>query len=188
MPVMPDHWIVETAERDRMIDPFERGQVRSGISYGTSSYGYDFRLADEFKLLDLSTLTEIDPKKANESQFQSMQSDSILIPPGQYALGRSVEYFRIPRSILTFCSGKSTYARSGLIVNVTPFEPEWEGYATLALANCSPLPVRVYANEGIAQLIFLKADSLCRTSYADKQGKYQAQQSITVSKLDSSGS
>lgn len=184
MGVMPDHWICDRAAKDGMIDPFEPAQVRGGISFGTSSYGYDFRLADSFRVPQFDQLTEIDPKSVSADHFAEQTAESILVPPGQFILGRSLEYFRIPRSILTLCTGKSTYARSGLIVNVTPFEPEWEGYATLSLANCSSRPLRVYAFEGIAQLIFLKGDSDCQTSYADKQGKYQAQKEITHSRPD----
>lgn len=166
-----------------MIRPFASRQNRKGISYGLSSYGYDFRVADEFRIFTGLNATEIDPKKTDDGSFILVRGKSVLIPPHSFALARTVEYFKIPRNILTLCVGKSTYARCGLIVNVTPFEPEWEGYATLELSNTSPLPVRVYANEGIAQLIFLEADEVCQVSYADKKGKYQAQKKITFAKI-----
>lgn len=166
-----------------MIRPFASRQNRKGISYGLSSYGYDFRVADEFRIFTGLNATEIDPKKTDDGSFILVRGRSVLIPPHSFALARTVEYFKIPRNILTLCVGKSTYARCGLIVNVTPFEPEWEGYATLELSNTSPLPVRVYANEGIAQLIFLEADEVCQVSYADKKGKYQAQKKITFAKI-----
>jgi dCTP deaminase len=166
-----------------MIRPFASRQIRKGISYGLSSYGYDFRIADEFHVFTGLNATEIDPKELDKAAFTKVKGASILIPAHSFALARTVEYFRIPRSILTICVGKSTYARCGLIVNVTPFEPEWEGYATIELSNTSPLPVRVYANEGIAQLIFLEADEVCEVSYADKKGKYQAQKKITPAKI-----
>jgi dCTP deaminase len=158
-----------------MIRPFSPRQIRNGISYGLSSYGYDFRVANDFQIFTGLNSHEIDPKK--------IKSKSILIPQHSFALARTVEYFKIPRKILTLCVGKSTYARCGLIVNVTPFEPEWEGFATIELSNTSPLPVRVYANEGIAQLIFLESDEVCAISYADKKGKYQAQKKITLAKV-----
>ena len=158
--------------------------MREGvISYGLSSYGYDFRVADEFKIFTGIGTTVIDPKAFDDKAFTTVKAKSILIPPHSFALARTVEYFKIPRSILTLCVGKSTYARCGVIVNVTPFEPEWEGFATLELSNTSPLPVRIYANEGIAQLIFLESDEVCRVSYADKKGKYQAQKKITLAKI-----
>ncbi len=167
-----------------MIAPFTETQVRQGISFGVSSYGYDISLADEFKIFRSDNPSELDPKKDNSDRFASVKSDSIVIPANSFALGRSHEYFNIPRDILTVCFGKSTYARSGVVVNVTPFEPEWEGYATLSLSNTSPAPVRIYAFQGIAQLIFLQSDEECLTSYADKKGKYQSQQTITHSKGD----
>ncbi len=166
-----------------MIRPFSPRQIRKGISYGLSSYGYDFRVADEFRVFTGLNSTEIDPKRHDGAAFTAVKGKSILIPPHSFALARSVEYFKIPRNILTICVGKSTYARCGLIVNVTPFEPEWEGYATVELSNTSSLPVRVYADEGIAQLIFLEADQVCEVSYADKKGKYQAQKRITPAKI-----
>lgn len=171
------------ATKQDMIRPFSSRQVRKGISYGLSSYGYDIRVADEFKIFTGLDATVLDPKNFNEKAFTDVKSKAPLIPPHSVALARTVEYFKIPRNILTICQGKSTYARCGLVVNVTPFEPEWEGYATMALINTSSLPIRVYAGEGIAQLIFLEADELCRTSYADKKGKYQAQKKITTAKI-----
>ncbi len=182
MPVKSDGWIIEMAQRHDMIKPFSAEQVRSGISFGVSSYGYDFRLSDEFKVLDCRAVSEIDPKNSSATHFVDQRADSIVIAPNSFILGRSKEYFKIPREVITICLGKSTYARSGVIVNVTPFEPEWEGYATISLANTAPLPVRVYANEGIAQLIFLQADQECINSYRDKKGKYQRQTGITLSK------
>ncbi len=181
MGVKPDHWIVTMCSEHGMIEPFEPVAVRGGVSYGPSSYGYDFRLADEFQIPPDPTLSDetFDPHDPPADRFERVTADSIVIPAGGYILGRSLEYFRIPRDILTICTGKSTYARLGLIVNVTPFEPEWEGFATLSLVNGSGHPLRVHAGEGIAQLVFLIADEICQTSYADKGGKYQAQQEIT---------
>ena len=184
MPVKSDRWIAEMAEKHEMIKPFSNVQVRQGISFGLSSYGYDISLADEFKVLDLEAIEEIDPKNHSEHTFVDIKADSILIPPNSYILARTREYFKIPRNIITICVGKSTYARSGVVVNVTPFEPEWEGYATISLSNTAPKPARVYANEGIAQLIFLEADEECIQSYRDKKGKYQGQKEITVSKSE----
>ena len=170
-----------------MIEPFAPGRVRPGrISYGVSSYGYDLRVADRFKVFTNVGSQVVDPKAFDEKAFVSVQARSILVPPNSFALATTVEYFRIPRSILTLCVGKSTYARCGIIVNVTPFEPEWEGHATLEISNTSPLPARIYAGEGIAQLIFLEADEVCERSYADKRGKYQAQRDITPPRLDQS--
>jgi len=184
MPVKSDRWIAEMAKKHQMIEPFSETQVRRGISFGLSSYGYDISLADEFKVLSVDRIEEIDPKNHNEHTFTDVKADSILIPANSFILARTREYFRIPRNIITICVGKSTYARSGVVVNVTPFEPEWEGFATISLSNTAPVPARVYANEGIAQLIFLEADEECRQSYRDKKGKYQAQKKITVSKSD----
>ncbi len=172
------------AQKHRMIEPFAEAQVRAGISYGVSCYGYDFRLANEFKRLDPARLTEIDPKSAEAVPWEDVTADSILIPANSFILARSLEYFRIPRNIITICTGKSTYARSGIVVNVTPFEPEWEGFATLSLANTAPVPTRVYAHEGIGQLLFLEATEECQLSYKDKKGKYQSQNEITLSKSD----
>jgi dCTP deaminase len=185
MPIKNDRWIAEMARTRAMIRPFARARVRKGrISYGLSSYGYDIRVADEFKIFTDVGSTIVDPKRFDPASFVNVKAKSVLIPPNSFALGRTVEYFRIPRNILTLCVGKSTYARCGIIVNVTPFEPEWEGFATLEISNTSPLPARVYANEGIAQIIFLETDEICRVSYADKKGKYQAQRSITLPRLD----
>jgi dCTP deaminase len=184
MTVKPDHWIIEMSKNREMIKPFSESQVRRGISFGVSSYGYDISLSDEFKILDTKELKELDPKADSSKFFKDVSGDSVLIPPHSFILARTVEYFKIPRNIITICLGKSTYARCGVIVNVTPFEPEWEGYATISLSNTSPLPVRVYANEGIGQLIFLEATEECKVSYKDKKGKYQAQKKITLSKSD----
>lgn len=186
MSVMSDTWIIEMCQKHEMIKPFAEKQVREGISFGVSSYGYDISLSDEFKIFDSTLVNELDPKKDSSEHFQDFKGSSVLIPPNSFILARTKEYFKIPRNILTICPGKSTYARNGVIVNVTPFEPEWEGYATISLSNTTPVPVRVYANEGIAQLIFLKAEQECLTSYKDKKGKYQAQQEITLSKSDKS--
>jgi dCTP deaminase len=172
------------ARDEKMIDPFEESQVREGvISYGLSSYGYDIRVADEFKIFTNINTTIVDPKNFSRQSFVDFQGPVCIIPPNSFALARTVEYFRIPRSVLTICVGKSTYARCGIIVNVTPFEPEWEGHATLEISNTTPLPARLYAKEGIAQVIFFEADQLCERSYADKQGKYQAQQEITLPRI-----
>jgi dCTP deaminase len=166
-----------------MIEPFADSQVRNGISYGVSSYGYDIRVADEFKIFTNVNSTIVDPKRFDEQSFVDFKGDVCLVPPNSFALARTVEYFRIPRSVLTLCLGKSTYARCGIIVNVTPFEPEWEGTATLEISNTTPLPAKIYANEGIAQVIFFESDEVCQTSYADKKGKYQAQRAITLPKI-----
>jgi len=167
-----------------MIEPFEDRQVREGVvSYGLSSYGYDIRVADEFKVFTNINSTVVDPKNFDARSFVDMKTDVCIIPPNSFALARTLEYFRIPRDVLTVCVGKSTYARCGLIVNVTPFEPEWEGYVTLEISNTTPLPARVYANEGIAQVLFFQSDEPCEVSYADKKGKYQKQQGLTLPRL-----
>ena len=167
-----------------MIEPFEEGQVRSGkVSYGLSSYGYDIRVADEFKIFTNVYSTVVDPKHFDERAFVDFKGEMCIIPPNSFALGRTVEYFRIPRNVLAICVGKSTYARCGIITNITPFEPEWEGYATLEISNTTPLPAMIYAGEGIAQLIFFASDEDCEVSYADKKGKYQKQVGITLAKL-----
>jgi len=184
MAVKPDHWIIEMARNNKMIEPFAEEQVRTGISFGVSCYGYDFRLSNEFKVLALQNTSAIDPKAVHNDLFTDIEADSILLPANSFVLGRSEEYFRIPRGIITVCTGKSTYARCGIIVNVTPFEPEWEGFATISLANTAPVPVRLYAGEGIAQLLFLETSDVCNKSYKDKQGKYQSQEGITLSKLE----
>lgn len=183
--VRSDGWIRRMALEHKMIEPFADGQSRGGaISYGVSAYGYDMRITDEFKVFTPPASGVIDPKNFDADQFESVKADYVDIPPNSYVLARSVEYFRIPRDILTITFGKSTYARCGVIVNVTPFEPEWEGYVTIAVNNTNRHPARVYANEGIAQVVFLKAAEECEVSYADKKGKYQAQQSITHAKVD----
>ena len=167
-----------------MIEPFEDRQVRDGvISYGLSSYGYDIRVADEFKVFTNINNTVVDPKNFDDRSFVDMKTDVCIIPPNSFVLAKTVEYFRIPRDVLTVCVGKSTYARCGLIVNVTPFEPEWEGFVTLEISNTTPLPAKVYANEGISQVLFFQSDEVCEVSYADKKGKYQRQQGLTLPKL-----
>ena len=172
------------AKEHRMIVPFSEGKAKKGkISFGLSSYGYDIRVADEFKVFTNVNSTVIDPKNFDPKSLTDFKGEVCIIPPNSFVLARTVEYFKIPRSILTICLGKSTYARCGIIVNVTPFEPEWEGFATLEISNTTPLPAKIYANEGIAQIIFLEADEICQTSYKDKKGKYQAQKKITLPKL-----
>ncbi len=184
MGLQPDHWIRKMAANHRMIEPFEEGQVRDGvISYGVSSYGYDIRVADEFKIFTNVYSAIVDPKNFSTKSMVDYKGDVCVIPPNSFALARTVEYFRIPRKVLTVCVGKSTYARCGIIVNVTPFEPEWEGFVTLEISNTTPLPAKIYANEGIAQVLFFVADEECTTSYADKKGKYQKQQDIVLPKL-----
>lgn len=184
MGLKPDHWIRKMALEHRMIEPFADSQVRDGvISFGVSSYGYDIRVADEFKIFTNVYSATVDPKDFNPRSMVDYKGDICVIPPNSFALARTIEYFRIPRSVLTVCLGKSTYARCGIIVNVTPFEPEWEGYVTLEISNTTPLPAKIYANEGIAQVLFFEADDLCEVSYADKKGKYQAQQAIVLPKL-----
>jgi dCTP deaminase len=184
MSVKSDRWIARMAREHRMIEPFAENQVREGvISFGVSSYGYDIRVADEFKIFTNVNTTVIDPKRFDQQSFVDFTGDVCIIPPNSFALARTVEYFRIPRSVLTICVGKSTYARCGIIVNVTPFEPEWEGTATLEISNTTPLPAKIYANEGIAQVVFFEAGEICQVSYADKKGKYQAQQAITLPKI-----
>jgi dCTP deaminase len=184
MGLKPDTWILRMAREHRMIEPFEEGQVRDGvISYGVSSYGYDIRVADEFKIFTNVFSAIVDPKHFDTRSMVDYRGEVCVIPPNSFALARTVEYFRIPRTVLTICVGKSTYARCGIIVNVTPFEPEWEGYVTLEISNTTPLPARIYANEGIAQVLFFEADEACRISYADKKGKYQSQQTIELPRL-----
>jgi dCTP deaminase len=184
MGLKPDHWIRKMAKEQRMIEPFVEGQVRAGkISYGVSSYGYDIRVADEFKIFTNVFSAVVDPKHFDPKSMVDFKGEVCIIPPNSFALARTVEYFRIPRGVLTVCLGKSTYARCGIIVNVTPFEPEWEGFVTLEISNTTPLPAKIYANEGIAQVLFFEADEQCEISYADKKGKYQGQQSIVLPKL-----
>lgn len=184
MGLKPDHWIKKMAQEHGMIEPFVDQQVREGaISYGVSSYGYDLRVADEFKIFTNVHSAIVDPKHFADDSFVDVKGDVCIIPPNSFALARSVEYFRIPRQVLTVCLGKSTYARCGLIVNVTPFEPEWEGYVTLEISNTTPLPAKVYANEGLAQVLFFEADEPCEQSYADKKGKYQGQTGVTPPRM-----
>jgi len=184
MSVMPDRWIREMAQQRRMIEPYADQRRRKGkISFGVSSYGYDFRLSDEYKIPDFSAINTMDPKKMEDARFQDFRGRACLIPPNSFVLGRSLEYFRIPRDVIVICQGKSTYARSGVIVNVTPLEPEWEGYLTIALVNAAPIPAKIYSGEGIAQLVFIRAETECLTSYADRKGKYQAQGQIRLSRV-----
>jgi dCTP deaminase len=184
MPVKNDRWIREMATKHEMILPFEEKQVREGvISYGLSSYGYDLRVADEYKIFTNVNSTIVDPKKFDARSFVEFSGPACIVPPNSFALARSVEYFKIPRNVLTICVGKSTYARCGIIVNVTPLEPEWEGFVTLEISNTTPLPARVYSNEGLCQIIFLGSDEVCETSYKDKKGKYQSQQGIVLPKV-----
>jgi dCTP deaminase len=179
-----DRWIKKMALEHRMIEPFVDNQVKSGvISYGLSSYGYDIRVAEDFKVFTNVHTAMVDPKGFDENAFVDIKRDVCIIPPNSFALARTVEYFRIPRNVLTICLGKSTYARCGIIVNVTPFEPEWEGYATLEISNTTPLPAKIYANEGIAQVVFFESDEEPMVSYADKKGKYQAQQGVTLPRV-----
>ena len=184
MGLKPDHWIRKMANEQKMIEPFVDSQVRNGvISYGVSSYGYDIRVADEFMIFTNVHSAIVDPKNFDPNSMFEFMGDVCIIPPNSFALARTVEYFRITRKVLTVCLGKSTYARCGLIVNVTPFEPELEGYVTLEISNTTPLPAKIYANEGLAQVLFFEADEECEVSYADKKGKYQKQQSIVLPKL-----
>src|SRR6187402_2876274 len=184
MAVKADRWIRRMAREHRMIEPFSDKQVRDGsISYGLSSYGYDIRIADEFKIFTNINTTVVDPKNFDPKSFVDYKGPVAIIPPNSFALGRSVEYFRIPRNVLTICVGKSTYARCGIITNVTPFEPEWEGFVTLEISNTTPLPAKIYANEGIAQVLFFKGSEPPEVSYRDKQGKYQGQIGVTLPKL-----
>ncbi len=187
MSIKSDRWITRMADEHRMIEPFVQGQVREGvISFGVSSYGYDIRVADEFKVFTNINSTLIDPKQFDPRSFVDVKADVCIIPPNSFALARTVEYFRIPRNVLTVCVGKSTYARCGIIVNVTPFEPEWEGTATLEISNTTPLPAKIYANEGIAQVLFFESDEVCLISYGDRKGKYQSQREVTLPRIDPS--
>ncbi len=184
MGIKADRWIRTMCKEHKMIDPFEESQVREGvISYGLSSYGYDIRVADEFKIFTDVFTTVVDPKHLTPKALVDFKGEVCIIPPNSFALARTVEYFRIPRNVVTLCVGKSTYARCGIITNVTPFEPGWEGYATLEISNTTPCPAKIYANEGLAQVIFFEGDEECEVSYADKKGKYQKQVSITLPKL-----
>ncbi len=184
MSVKNDRWIRKMAIEHEMIKPFVESQVREGvISFGLSSYGYDLRVADEFKIFTNVNSTIVDPKQFDARSFAEFKGPVCIVPPNSFALARSVEYFKIPRNVITICLGKSTYARCGIIVNVTPLEPEWEGFVTLEISNTTPLPARVYSNEGLCQIIFLGSDELCETSYRDKKGKYQAQQGIVLPRV-----
>ncbi len=184
MSIKPDTWIKRMALEHQMIDPFVDDQVREGvISYGVSSYGYDVRVGDEFKVFTNVYNTVVDPKNFDPKSFVDIRADVCIIPPNSFALASTIEYFRIPRDILTICLGKSTYARCGIIVNVTPFEPEWEGHVTIEISNTTPLPAKIYANEGIAQVLFFQSDEPCARSYKDKKGKYQAQRGVTLPKI-----
>ncbi len=188
MGIKSDKWIREMASRQRMIEPFEPNQVkRNGngpiVSYGTSSYGYDIRCSDEFKIFTNINSAIVDPKNFSSTSFVDFKGEVCIIPPNSFALARTVEYLRIPRNVLTICLGKSTYARCGIIVNVTPLEPEWEGHVTLEFSNTTPLPAKIYANEGVAQVIFIEGDEVCETSYKDRGGKYQGQQGVTLPKI-----
>jgi dCTP deaminase len=184
MAVKNDRWIRRMALEHEMINPFADRQIREGvISFGVSAYGYDLRVADEFKIFTNVNSTIVDPKHFDERSFVEFKGPICIVPPNSFALARSVEYFKIPRSVITLCVGKSTYARCGIIVNVTPLEPEWEGYVTLEISNTTPLPARVYSNEGLCQIVFFESDELCEVSYKDKKGKYQSQQGIVLPKI-----
>jgi len=184
MSIRSDRWIRQMAREHAMIEPFEDAQVRTGtISYGVSSYGYDMRVANEFKIFTNVNNAIVDPKAFDDRSFVHFEGDVCIVPPNSFALARSVEYFRIPRDVITLCVGKSTYARCGIITNVTPFEPEWEGFVTLEISNTTPLPAKIYANEGIAQVLFFQSDEPCEVSYADKKGKYLGQLEVTLPKL-----
>jgi len=184
MSIKPDKWIIRMVKEHRMIEPFVQSQRSDNtVSYGVSAYGYDIRISDEFKIFTNINTTVVDPKRFDDQAFQDFKGDVCIIPPNSFALGRSVEYFRIPRNVMTICVGKSTYARCGIITNVTPFEPEWEGFVTLEISNTTPLPAKIYANEGIAQVLFFESDEDCLVSYRDKKGKYQAQKGITLPKV-----
>jgi len=192
MSIMPDHWIRKMALLHNMIEPFEEKQIarvdRTGndhgvVSFGLSSYGYDIRVAEEFKVFTNVHNAIVDPKAFAENSFIEIKAPVCIIPPNSFALARSIEYFRIPRNVFTICLGKSTYARCGIIVNLTPFEPEWEGFVTIEISNTTPLPAKVYANEGIAQVIFFEAAQVCEVSYADKKGKYMKQKGVTLPRI-----
>ena len=184
MAIKADKWIRRMSLEHKMIEPFVDGQIRADVvSYGLSSYGYDIRVADEFKVFTNVYNSLIDPKNFDPRSFVDIKGDHCIVPPNSFALARTIEYFRIPRDVLTVCLGKSTYARCGIIVNVTPFEPEWEGYVTIEISNTTPLPAKIYANEGIAQVLFFQSDEPCERSYADKKGKYQAQHGVTLPRI-----
>ncbi len=184
MAIMPDTWIRERAVKDQMIDPFIDSQKREGtISFGVSSYGYDARVSDEFRIFTNVDNAIVDPKHFSDSSFVERKTDVCIIPPNSFALARTVEYFRIPRDVLVICLGKSTYARCGIIVNVTPLEPEWEGHVTLEFSNTTPLPAKIYANEGACQFLFLQGAGPCEVSYKDRAGKYMGQRGVTLPRL-----
>ena len=183
MSIKSDKWIRKMSLNEEMISPFVDNQIRKGtISYGLSSYGYDIRVSDEYKVFTNVNNSVVDPKKFDEKSFIDYKGDICIVPPNSFALARSIEYFKIPRNILTICLGKSTYARCGIIVNVTPFEPEWEGHVTLEISNTTPLPAKIYSNEGLCQVLFFESDEVCEKSYKDKKGKYQTQRGITLAK------
>ena len=188
MGIKSDKWIRRMVQAQGMIEPFEPNQIKrsnngSIVSYGTSSYGYDVRCSDEFKIFTNINSTIVDPKSFDAKSFVDFKGPVCIIPPNSFALARTVEFFRIPRNVLTICLGKSTYARCGIIVNVTPLEPEWEGHVTLEFSNTTPLPAKIYANEGVAQVIFIEGDEVCETSYKDRGGKYQGQKGVTLPKI-----
>ena len=184
MSIKSDKWIREMSLKNNMIKPFEDKQIsRDKVSYGLSSYGYDIRVTDEYKIFTNINNSIIDPKRFDENSFVNFKGDVCIVPANSFALARSVEYFKIPRNVLTVCLGKSTYARCGIIVNVTPFEPEWEGHVTLEISNTTPLPAKIYSNEGLCQVLFFESDEVCETSYKDKKGKYQNQTGITLPKI-----
>ena len=184
MGILPDHWITKQSKENKMIEPFVDAQKRNGIiSYGVSSYGYDARCAPEFKIFTNVNNAIVDPKNFSDDCFVEVNSDECIIPPNSFALARTVEYFRIPKDVLVICLGKSTYARCGIIVNVTPLEPGWEGHVTLEFSNTTPLPAKIYANEGVCQFLFFKGDSACDVAYDDRAGKYMGQKGITLPKI-----
>jgi dCTP deaminase len=188
MSIKSDKWIRRMAAEHNMIEPFEARQVRESagkriVSYGTSSYGYDVRCSDEFKIFTNINSTIVDPKNFDEKSFVDLKGEVCIIPPNSFALARTVERFRIPRNVLVICLGKSSYARCGIVVNVTPLEPEWEGFVTLEFSNTTPLPAKIYANEGVAQMLFFESDEVCETSYRDRAGKYQDQKGVTLPKI-----
>ena len=188
MSIKADKWIRRMAEGHKMIEPFESGQVREVdgrriVSYGTSSYGYDIRCSDEFKIFTNINSTIVDPKEFDPKSFVDFKGPVCIIPPNSFVLARTIEFFRIPRNVLTICLGKSTYARCGIIVNVTPLEPEWEGHVTLEFSNTTPLPAKIYANEGVAQVLFIESDEVCETAYKDRGGKYQGQTGVTLPRI-----
>ena len=184
MAIKPDKWIRKMALEEDMIVPFIENQVRENvISYGVSSYGYDVRIADEYKIFTNINSTIVDPKHFDPKSFVDFKGEVCIVPPNSFALGRTIEYFKIPRKTMTICVGKSTYARCGIITNVTPLEPEWDGYITLEVSNTTPLPAKIYSGEGIAQILFFESDEECLTSYAEKKGKYQGQTGVTLPKI-----